>query len=218
MARYGIVIDANRCTGCMTCVIACKQENLTRPGVWWNRVLALESEPLHRIIYFRVGCMHCSNPPCLKACPEHAIYMRPEGIILIDQEKCQGHGECIKACPYGMIDINPESVYFPGQVLSPESGAAPHRLQPPGKASMCTMCVHRIDAGREPACVEGCPSKAMVFGDLDDPGSPIHEKRRRSEPLLPYKATDPKTFYLFPAGASKEAQERVERLSEAKAP
>ncbi|MBW2000586.1 MAG: 4Fe-4S binding protein, partial [Deltaproteobacteria bacterium] len=76
MARYGIVVDLNRCTGCMTCVIACKQENLTRPGVWWDRVLELERESLGRIIYFRYACMHCDNPPCAKACPEHAIYKR----------------------------------------------------------------------------------------------------------------------------------------------
>lgn len=218
MARYGIVIDANRCTGCMTCVIACKQENLTRPGVWWDKVLDLESESPHRILYFRLACMHCSNPPCLKACPEHAIYKRPDGIVLIDQGKCKGHGECIKACPYGMIDINPDEGYFPGHVSPLEAGTEPHRVHPPGKASMCTMCVHRIDEGREPACVAGCPSKAMAFGDLDDPDSPIREKLRRSEPLLPSKGTDPKTFYIFPADLSQKAQERVKRFSEARIP
>ena len=72
MTRYGILLDLNRCTGCMTCVIACKQENLTRPGVWWNKVLELESESLDRIVYFRYACMHCDNPPCVAACPEQA--------------------------------------------------------------------------------------------------------------------------------------------------
>ncbi len=209
MARYGIVIDANRCTGCMTCVIACKQETLTRPGVWWNKVLDLESESLHRIIYFRFACMQCSNPPCMEACPEHAIYQRPDGIVLIDQEKCQGHGECVKACPYGLMDMNPGEEYFSGQVLPFERTREPRLVHPPGKASTCTMCAHRIDEGREPACVAGCPSKAMVFGDLDDPDSPIREKLLRSEPLLPSKGTDPKIFYIFPRNASKEAEERV---------
>ena len=65
MAKYGIIVDLDRCTGCMTCVIACKQENLTRPGVWWNKILELESEALDRIIYLRHACMHCEDPPCL---------------------------------------------------------------------------------------------------------------------------------------------------------
>ena len=48
MAKYGIIVDLDRCTGCMTCVIACKQENLTRPTVWWNKILELEDENLDR--------------------------------------------------------------------------------------------------------------------------------------------------------------------------
>ncbi|MGD9319900.1 MAG: 4Fe-4S dicluster domain-containing protein [Desulfobacteraceae bacterium] len=209
MARYGILLDLNRCTGCMTCVIACKQENLTRPGVWWNRVLELESESLDRIIYFRYACMHCDNPPCVEACPEHAIYKRPDGIVLIAQKKCQGHGECMKACPYGVIDVNPEQDYFPGQNLPFQGIEEAHRMHPPGKASTCTLCVHRIEQGKEPACVAECPSKVMVFGDLDDPGSPIREKLRKSEQLLASQGTHPKVSYIFPKNTSKKVEQRV---------
>jgi len=209
MARYGILHDLNRCTGCMTCVIACKQENFTRPGVWWNKVLELESESLDRIVYFRYACMHCDNPPCVAACPEQAIYKRPDGIVLIDQEKCQGHGECVKACPYGVIDVNPEQDYFSGQNPPFEGIAEAHRMHPPGKASTCTLCVHRIEQGREPACVEECPSKVMVFGDLDDPKSPIREKLWRSEQLLASKGTQPKVSYVFPQNTSKQVEQRV---------
>lgn len=209
MARYGILLDLNRCTGCMTCVIACKQENFTRPGVWWNRVLELESESLDRIVYFRYACMHCDNPPCVGACPEHAIYKRPDGIVLIDQKKCQGHGECMKACPYGVIDVNPEQDYFSGENLPLEGIEEAHRMHPPGKASTCTLCVHRIEQGREPACVEECPSKVMVFGDLDDPNSPIREKLWRSEQLLASEGTQPKVSYIFPRNTSKQVEQRV---------
>jgi Fe-S-cluster-containing dehydrogenase component len=209
MARYGILHDLNRCTGCMTCVLACKEENLTRPGVWWDRVLELENESLDRIIYFRYACMHCDNPPCVKACPEHAIYKRPDGIVLIDQEKCQGHGECMKACPYGVIHMNPDQDYFPGEKAAFEGMAEAHRMHLPGKASTCTLCVHRIEQGREPACVEECPSKVMVFGDLDDPNSPIREKLWRSEQLLASKGTQPKVSYIFPQNMSKQIEQRV---------
>jgi molybdopterin-containing oxidoreductase family iron-sulfur binding subunit len=209
MARYGIVLDLNRCTGCMTCVIACKQENLTRPGVWWNKVLELENETLDRIIYLRYACMHCDNPPCVEACPEHAIYKREDGIVLIDHEKCKGHGECAQACPYGVIDMNPDEDYFPGQKLPFEVTSDTHRIHVPGKASTCTLCVHRIDQGKEPACVVGCPSKVMIFGDLDDPSSPIREKLSKSEQLLAFEGTNPKVSYVIPKNISKQIEQRV---------
>lgn len=209
MARYGIVLDLNRCTGCMTCVVACKQENLTPPGVWWNRVLELESQSPDRITYFRYACMHCDNPPCVGACPENAIYKRHDGIVLIDRAKCKGHGECVEACPYGVIEMNPSHTYFPDQELPFEEKAENYRRHPTGRASTCTFCAHRVDKGQEPACVAGCPSKVMVFGDLDDSDSPIQKKLQQARPLLVSEGTQPKIFYIFPENTSKLIEQRV---------
>ena len=211
MAKYGIVVDLGRCTGCMTCVIACKQENLTRPGVWWNKIFELESETLDRITFVRHACMHCENPPCLSSCPNEAIYQRPDGIVLIDPDTCEGAADCIDACPYGAIDINPAVDYFPDQKLPFEEQAEPHRQHPPGKASSCTLCVHRIDVGQEPVCVAGCPSKAMTFVDLDDPNSLIHKKRGRSEPLLAAAGIHPKVRYICRDNLLKEIETRIRK-------
>ena len=209
MARYGILHDLGRCTGCMTCIIACKEENLTRPSVWWDKVLELESRAPESILYFRYACMHCDNPPCMEACPEQAIYKRPDGIVLIDHEKCQGHGQCKEACPYGVIDMNPDEDYFPDQELPIQKNSGAHRIHLPGKASTCTLCAHRIDAGIEPACVAECPSKVMIFGDLDDPESPIREKFSRSEQLLALRETQPKVTYIVPKGLLKRLEEKI---------
>ena len=209
MARYGILVDLNRCTGCMTCVIACKQENFTRPSVWWNKVLELENESLDSITYVRYACMHCDDPPCVEACSVGAIYKRPDGIVLIDHNKCIGAGDCIEACPYGVIDTNPKQDYFPGQELFYEKGADTHRMHPAGKSSKCNLCVHRIDQGKEPACVAGCPSRVMIFGDLDDPDSPIREKLWRSQQLLASKGANPKVSYIIPPNLSKHIERRV---------
>ena len=206
MAKYGIIVDLNRCTGCMTCVIACKQENLTRPKVWWNRVLELESETLDEITYLRYACMHCENPPCLHACPHDAIYQRPDGIVLIDHESCDGCQACVPACPYGAIDINPDAAYFADQKLPFEEGKEPHRQHPPGKAGTCTLCVHRIEAGQGPLCVESCTAKAMIFGDLDDPNSLIHKKLSKSVPLMAAEGTYPKVRYLCSNNLLKEIE------------
>jgi molybdopterin-containing oxidoreductase family iron-sulfur binding subunit len=211
MAKYGIIVDLERCSGCMTCVIACKQENLTRPGVWWNKILELENETLDRITYLRHACMHCEDPPCLAACSRAAIYRRPDGIVLIDHEKCEGAGDCADACPYGAIDINPATDYFPDQKLPFEEETAPHRRHPPGKAGTCTLCVHRIEAGQEPLCVESCTAQAMIFGDLDDPNSLIHKKLSKSVPLLAAEGTHPKVRYIFSDNLLEEIETRIRK-------
>lgn len=197
MSRYGIVVDLNRCTGCMTCVLACKEENNTGPGVWWNKILETESRDSDNIHYIRYACMHCDDPPCVKACPVRAISKRPDGIVFIDQEKCKGHGECARACPYGVIEVNPDKGYFLEEKESIKENASVFQRHQPGKASKCDFCVHRIDNGKEPACVAGCPSKALIFGDMDDPNSQVHEKLRKSEPLLDQIKANPKVFYMI---------------------
>jgi molybdopterin-containing oxidoreductase family iron-sulfur binding subunit len=153
--------------------------------------------------------MHCDNPPCVGACPEHAIFQRPDGIVLIDRGKCMGHGECVGACPYGVIEMNPAQGYFPGRELPFEEKAEVYRKHPPGKAATCTLCAHRVDRGREPACVEGCPSKVMVFGDLDDPASAVSKKFKKSRPLRSSEGTEPKVTYIFPEDTAEQIEQRI---------
>lgn len=209
MARYGIIVDLNRCTGCMTCALACKEENLTRPSIWWNKILEIENPSLDHITYLRHACMHCDNPPCMVACPVNAISKRPDGIVLIDQKACNGCGGCIKACPYGVIALNPDQDYFKGDKAPYEKGADGYRVHMPKKASKCTLCVHRVEQGKEPMCVSGCPSKAMIFGDLDDPASRIRTKLVQSIQLLPSVGTHPKVSYIVPRNILKQAEKRV---------
>jgi Fe-S-cluster-containing dehydrogenase component len=115
----------------------------------------------------------------------------------------------MKACPYDVIDRNPDRDYFPGEKLPFEETPDAHRIHPRGKASTCTLCVHRIEQGKEPACVAGCPSRVMVFGDLDDPESPIREKFRRSRPLLSSEGTNPKISYIVPEGMWEQLEQRI---------
>jgi len=211
MTRYGIIVELDRCTGCMTCVIACKQENLTRPGVWWGRILQLEDSSLERIKYVRYACMHCEDPPCMAACSRAAIYRRRDGIVLIDHEKCEGQGNCVKACPYGAIDINPDQDYFPGHQLPYQDERDLHRLHPPGKAGTCTLCAHRIDRGQEPLCVVSCTAKALMCGDLDDSDSPVARKLSRSAPLLSSEGTRPKVNYISAENLIPAIDKRIKK-------
>ena len=114
MSKYGIIVNADDCVGCHACFVACKEENQVAPGVKWNHLERLE-HPAEKVIeYFRVSCMHCEDPDCMKVCPVKAVYFGPHGEVLIDQKKCIGCKGCLAACPYGapkFSDPNKQSYY-----------------------------------------------------------------------------------------------------------
>jgi tetrathionate reductase subunit B len=154
--QYGLLFDTQRCIGCRTCVIACKVENGIETGSWMkvlNNSGTTTDIPVGRYPRLSLSwqphtCMHCENPPCLEACPvEGAIYKRPDGIVLIDRDKCIGCRACGDACPYDAIHFNPND----------------------GCAEKCTLCSHRIDQGLEPFCAKECICGAIRFGDLSNP-------------------------------------------------
>lgn len=165
MPRYGMIIDETRCNGCYNCFLACKDEycgndyppySISQPmtGQFWMKIVEKErgKYPKVKVAYTSVPCMHCDNAACVKAAKNGAIYKRPDGIVIVDPEKASGHEELVSSCPYGVIYWNEEK-------------------KVPQK---CTFCAHLLDQGwKEPRCVEACPTGALIFGDLDDPGSEI---------------------------------------------
>ncbi|MDO5683912.1 MAG: 4Fe-4S dicluster domain-containing protein, partial [Propionibacteriaceae bacterium] len=134
-------MDVNRCTGCRSCEIACKQENQLGASLRWRRVREMTNEYAgSATMYFlSMACNHCEDPVCVKVCPTQALGQRDDGIVLIDDGKCIGCRYCQWACPYDALEFNSET----------------------GRMTKCTMCVQRVDAGQEPACVEGCPTDAL---------------------------------------------------------
>jgi ferredoxin len=151
MARYGLVVDLNICTGCMTCVLACKQENLTRPGIQWNKVLELESPALDQIVYVRQACMHCDNPPCVEACPSKAISRRADGIVLIDQKEVCRFQELHRCLPLRCAAIEPQGRLLSREchTIRAECGALPHPVGWQGLQvySLCAPGGHGERAG-----------------------------------------------------------------------
>jgi len=149
MNQKNIFIDIEYCIGCMACEVACKQENDIPVGIKWINVVKVGPRMVGnklRMDFVPMRCRHCAKASCLDACPEKAISKRSDGIVLIDRELCTGCMACAEACPFGVIQLNDKT-----QV-----------------AEKCTLCVHLVDAGLEPACVHTCPSKCLYFGDINE--------------------------------------------------
>lgn len=199
--RYGMVIDLRKCVGCNACTVACKQENATPPGVYWSKVLQYEvgRYPRARMRFLPMLCMHCRQAPCLEACPTGATYRHPAGPVLVDEGRCVGCRYCVMACPYEARTHNASEPrgYFPGKGLTPyeQTGYARHAR---GTIEKCTFCVHRLEEGKEPACVATCPAGARLLGNLDDPTSKVAllVKEGIAKPRMEELGTEPSVFYI----------------------
>ena len=173
--RWGLLIDASRCAeGCSRCVEACSSEHgwriVASPGrePQWIRTLAAADPETGRTVRLPLMCQHCAQPPCADVCPTSATFRRADGVVLVDRHICIGCRYCVMACPFGVR-------FFLGEDVDDQR---PYSPRGNGTAEGCTLCVHRIDEGRLPACVEACPG-AMTFGDLNDPKSAIRDALAR---------------------------------------
>ena len=222
--RWAMVMDLRKCIGCRACTVACKSEN----NVSLGRFRAVIQEkttgtfPNTKKHFLPLMCNHCEGnkkdgvPPCVKACPEYpgkrlsyktpdgkkiryrggATYKRPDGVILIDAKLCIGCGKCIDACPYGVRSFNP----FVKAGKEPDKQAA----------DKCDLCVHRLDNGLEPSCVNTCQGRARIFGDLNDPASEVsrlikeHNLATDDHVLLAEEGTRPNVYYIDPDNLLKE--------------
>jgi Fe-S-cluster-containing dehydrogenase component len=171
-----LVIDLDRCSGCDSCVVACKFENNVALGNYWNHVkpvIPIGTHPDIDMYWVPIQCQQCVNSPCVAACPTGASYRDPDNnVVLIDKEKCIGDKACLVACPYSNDEgnIRPSVRWF---------NAAENVVE------KCTLCNHltatsdgvenREDttdpAHAVPPCVHNCSCGARHYGDLEDPNS-----------------------------------------------
>lgn len=177
--RYGMVYDETRCIGCTACMDACREVNQVPASV--SRLRIERSEPIGKFPdvkyrFTRHSCQHCDSAPCVEVCPTGASFRDAQtGIIDVNPDLCVGCQYCVAACPYRVRFVHPITK----------------------TVDKCDFCRKtNLAQGKLPACVMSCPTKALTFGNLDDPNSEI-VKLLSEKPTYRAKAslgTEPKMY------------------------
>lgn len=213
--RWGIAIDVKKCVNTqpeckLKCIEAChtihnvpsipdKKKEIK--WIWEDEYEHIFPEQPNEFVArmyahkpFLLLCNQCANPPCVRVCPTQATFKREDGIVMMDYHRCIGCRFCMAACPFGARSFNwiDPRPYIPK--VNPE-----YPTRSKGVVEKCTFCYERLALGKIPACVEACPDKALIFGDLEDENSEI-SKVLREKFSIRRKAelgTDPSIFYLI---------------------
>lgn len=224
--KWVMVIDLQKCTGCASCEIACKNENnVPRGFLWASHIIETQGKfPNVRYTHIPTLCNHCEDAPCVDACPTRAMHKRDDNITMHDAKLCIGCKTCGIACPYNVISFNKEKPHgefrnekelikgctTSGKEVVKKSGTKdlPYYnkdrdetlpgIRPKGVVEKCTFCDHRVKNGKLPYCVDACPCNARVFGDLNDPKSEVSQILKKFRPLRlkEHLGTKPSVFYI----------------------
>ena len=222
--RWGMVIDLDRCTGCQACVVACQAENnipinteeayVQRRAIEWIRVERYwDGEfPDVKAYFIPVPCMQCENAPCEPVCPVYATYHTDEGINMQIYNRCIGTRYCSVNCHWHVRFFNFWEPKWPDSYTNYLNNYVTVRSR--GIMEKCTFCIQRLDhsdqvaklEGRDvadgeanTACAQACPTRAIVFGDLNDENTLVNQtikKSNRAYRILEDLGTNPAVFYL----------------------
>ena len=143
--QWAMVIDQNKCNGCGYCVMACRAHNDIAPDITWNPVLEA-GQAGNKNVYLPRPCMHCAKAPCVEVCPVNASYYRPDGIVMMDYDRCIGCRYCEVACPYQARSFNWDA-FTGNNPAVPEWGEPEVARRPRGVPEKCSFCYQRIDRG-----------------------------------------------------------------------
>lgn len=175
-ARMKFFCDENRCIECFACSVGCAEAHELPSGISRRKVITLYDGIEGKETSMSIACMHCTDAPCSQVCPVDCFYVREDGIVLHDKQKCIGCGYCLYACPFGAPQF-------------PRDGAFGAK----GAMDKCTMCAggpletnsdkerhlygfNRIAEGKVPLCAAVCSTNALLVGDAQEV-SAMYRKR-----------------------------------------
>ncbi len=211
---YGFFTDTSLCIGCKACEVACKEWNAlpsdqaSLSGMSYDNTKGLSATTWRHVAFVeKIGnggdrvsampayqsnwlmmsdvCKHCSNAPCLEACPTGAIFRTEFDTVVVQQDICNGCGYCVPACPFGVVAVDTQD----------------------GKAHKCTLCYDRLKGGLEPACAKACPTDSIQFGELSD----LHERAHARVDDLHQRGVE--NAYLYGAPGTPGATGNLQQLN-----
>ncbi|NTU71342.1 MAG: 4Fe-4S dicluster domain-containing protein [Coriobacteriia bacterium] len=208
--KWAMVIDVKACVGCRKCAYACVKENNIGRTSGFTYIQLLEMEPGEINLetananyteggradkwYLPVQCMHCAKPTCVYGCPVKATWREPDGIVVIDYDKCIACRNCMITCPYYARHFNWVEPEVPKNEINPKVPLE----EKAAVVEKCTFCIQRTRHGQTTACTEACPVGARTFGDLNDPNSDVSIilKTRRAFRLKEELGSEPVIWYV----------------------
>ena len=211
--RWAMAVDVKKCwtreEACVDCINACHRIHnvpsfpYPKEEIKWIWKVPFEKAfPENEPEFMEEGtpekpivllCNQCESPPCVRYCPTRATWQREDGIVMMDFHRCIGCRYCMAGCPYGSRSFNWRD---PRPFIKNVNLDFPTRTR--GVVEKCNFCEERLVQGLQPACVEACKDKALVFGNLKDPQSEIRKvlQNRHILQRMPELGTKPKVYYL----------------------
>jgi Fe-S-cluster-containing dehydrogenase component len=183
---YGLRVFEDLCVGCPSCAAACqanKDLGMNAQPLFIEERNAVSEQGQPTLEFTLHACPQCEEAPCIGACPVHALFRVEHGVVVLDEDLCDGCRQtalrkewgttwCIKACPFPVLRLDLKR----------------------NIVAKCDMCLDRLENGRPAACVQACPAKVIYVGEVEEVEAQILERRARREALR--------------AKADREAEER----------
>jgi len=217
--RWVMVLDLSKCRNAQKCMGACQSAHHLRPEQSHITTLKMQESKNTPPYYMPKQCQHCDNPPCVAVCPVDATYKRPDGIVLIDNERCIGCRFCIAACPYSARYLNWTKPLHDDEDKDLTYNVELNVPQRKGTITKCLFSADCIREGKLPYCVSACPNGVFYFGDENEDtvtnGTTKETVRFRKlladnggYQLMPELGTKPRIYYLPPKGKEYPFQEK----------
>ena len=194
--KFVMVIDLARCKNARKCVEKCQDAHHLPPFQELMKVYLIQETEESVPYWMPKPCFHCDRPLCVDACPVGATIKRPDGIVMIDKERCIGCKTCMTACPFSSRQFNRA---YPTSTLIEQTNLPESKMpEAKGMVSKCDFCADMVAEGKVPHCVTACPMGVIYFGDrLVDRVTNSHETVSFAELI----ASHPEYFHLNDPGS-----------------